>query len=53
MAATVEFGAFGVDRHLMHPIFQWLDYRYTDYGVFGRIAQRARSAAIAIASSPA
>ena len=34
---TVEFGVFGVDRHLMHPIFQWLDYKYEDYGVFGRI----------------
>lgn len=33
---TVEFGAFGVDRHLMHPIFQWLDYRYHDYGGFVR-----------------
>lgn len=33
---TVEFGAFGVDRHLMHPIFQWLDYRYKDYGGFVR-----------------
>ena len=33
----VEFGAFGVDRHLMHPIFQWLDYRYDDYGTFGRL----------------
>ncbi|MDB5573028.1 MAG: TonB-dependent receptor [Tardiphaga sp.] len=32
----VEFGAFGVDRHLMHPIFQWLDYRYQDYGAFAR-----------------
>ncbi|WP_458760837.1 TonB-dependent receptor family protein [Afipia sp. TerB] len=31
-----EFGAFGVDRHLMHPIFQWLDYRYKDYGGFAR-----------------
>jgi len=31
-ATTVEFGAFGVDRHLMHPIFQWLDYQYNDYG---------------------
>ena len=30
----VELGAFGVDRHLMHPIFQWLDYRYKDYGAF-------------------
>ncbi|MCE3256820.1 MAG: TonB-dependent receptor [Nitrobacter vulgaris] len=29
---TVEFGAFGIDRHLMHPIFQWLDYHYQDYG---------------------
>ena len=29
---TVEVGAFNVDRHLMHPIFQWLDYSYDDYG---------------------
>lgn len=34
---TVEFGAFNVDRHLMHPIFQWLDYTYDDYGGFGRV----------------
>ncbi|RXG89950.1 TonB-dependent receptor family protein [Bradyrhizobium vignae] len=33
----VEFGAFGVDRHLMHPIFQWLDYRYKDYGGFVKV----------------
>ncbi|MCK1519172.1 MULTISPECIES: TonB-dependent receptor [unclassified Bradyrhizobium] len=33
----VEFGAFGVDRHLMHPIFQWLDYCYKDYGGFAKI----------------
>lgn len=33
-ATTVEFGAFAVDRHLMHPIFQWLDYSYKDYGGF-------------------
>ncbi|MFL6809412.1 MAG: TonB-dependent receptor domain-containing protein, partial [Bradyrhizobium canariense] len=33
----VEFGAYGVDRHLMHPIFQWLDYRYKDYGGFAKI----------------
>jgi iron complex outermembrane receptor protein len=33
---TIEVGAFGVDRHLMHPIFQWLDYRYQDYGGFAR-----------------
>jgi iron complex outermembrane receptor protein len=34
---TVEVGAFNVDRHLMHPIFQWLDYSYDDYGGFGRV----------------
>lgn len=33
----LEFGAFGVDRHLMHPIFQWLDYRYQDYGGFAKV----------------
>ncbi|MBR1198764.1 TonB-dependent receptor [Bradyrhizobium sp. AUGA SZCCT0240] len=33
----VDFGVFGVDRHLMHPIFQWLDYRYKDYGGFARV----------------
>ena len=33
---TVDFGVFGVDRHLMHPIYQWLDYRYQDYGGFVR-----------------
>lgn len=34
---TVEFGVFGLDRHLMHPIFQWLDYTYEDYGAFARL----------------
>ncbi|WP_047308206.1 TonB-dependent receptor family protein [Rhodopseudomonas palustris] len=34
---VVDFGAFGVDRHLMHPIFQWLDYRYQDYGGFAKV----------------
>lgn len=33
---TIDFGVFGVDRHLMHPIFQWIDYRYKDYGLFAR-----------------
>ena len=33
----VDFGAFGVDRHLLHPIFQWLDYRYRDYGGFDKV----------------
>jgi len=33
---TVELGVFGLNRHLEHPIFQWLDYRYEDYGGFAR-----------------
>ncbi|WP_315763589.1 TonB-dependent receptor family protein [Bradyrhizobium sp. SZCCHNS2005] len=32
----IDFGAFAVERHLMHPIYQWLDYRYHDYGGFVR-----------------
>ncbi len=34
---SLEVGGFLVDRHLMHPIFQWLDYAYADYGAFARI----------------
>lgn len=34
---TVDIGLFGVDRHLMHPIFQYLDYRYQDYGGFAKV----------------
>ncbi len=34
---SVEVGGFIVDRHLMHPIFQWLDYQYEDYGGFARV----------------
>jgi len=34
---TIDFGLFGVDRHLMHPIFQYLDYRYQDYGGFAKV----------------
>jgi iron complex outermembrane recepter protein len=34
---SVEVGGFVVDRHLMHPIFQWLDYQYEDYGGFARV----------------
>ncbi|RAI24933.1 hypothetical protein CH340_25860, partial [Rhodoplanes serenus] len=35
-STVLELGLFGVDRHLMHPIYQWLDYRYEDYGGFAR-----------------
>jgi iron complex outermembrane receptor protein len=38
----LEVGAFNVDRHLMHPIFQWLDYRYDDYGGFARVTDESR-----------
>jgi iron complex outermembrane receptor protein len=34
---TLDVGLFGTDRHLMHPIFEWLDYKYRDYGVFARV----------------
>jgi iron complex outermembrane receptor protein len=33
---TVEIGAFSTNRHLMHPIFQWLDNTFDDYGFFGK-----------------
>lgn len=36
-ATTLEFGAFYLNRHLMHPIFQWLDYTYNDYGAFAKV----------------
>ncbi|KIZ40649.1 MULTISPECIES: TonB-dependent receptor [Rhodopseudomonas] len=35
---TVDFGLFGLDRHVMHPIFQWLDFKALDYGAFVRAA---------------
>lgn len=35
-STTLEFGVFGVDRHVMHPIYQWLDYRVKDFGGFVR-----------------
>ncbi len=34
---TVDLGLFGVRRHVMHPIFQWLDYRVRDHGGFFRV----------------
>jgi iron complex outermembrane recepter protein len=36
-STSVEVGGFIVDRHLTHPIFQWLDYQYEDYGGFARM----------------
>jgi len=34
---TIEVGAFANERHLMHPIYQWLDFTYHDYGAIGRL----------------
>jgi iron complex outermembrane recepter protein len=33
----LDVGAYVIDRHLMHPIFQWLDYSYQDYGGYSRL----------------
>jgi len=35
--ATFEVGLFATNRHLMHPIFQWIDQTVDDYGGFGRM----------------
>ena len=34
---TVEVGAYTMDKHLVHPIFQYLDYEYHDFGGFTRV----------------
>lgn len=33
---TIEFGLHGLDRHLMHPIFVWLDEKHRNFGGFIR-----------------
>lgn len=35
-ATTIDFGIFGVNRHVDHPIYRYLDYRVNDYGGFVR-----------------
>ncbi len=35
---ALEVGVFDVERHLQHPIYQWLDYTYQDYGTFARLS---------------
>ena len=34
--ATAEFGGYAINKHLIHPIFQYLDYTYNDFGAFAR-----------------
>jgi iron complex outermembrane receptor protein len=43
-STLLEVGAFALDRHLMHPIFRWLDYKYDDYGGFARLSDESRIA---------
>ncbi len=43
----LEVGAFNVDRHLMHPIFLWLDNTFDDYGGFARLSDWSRVGAYA------
>jgi iron complex outermembrane receptor protein len=35
-ATAVELGGFVNERHVWHPIYQWLDYTVSDYGGFAR-----------------
>jgi len=39
-----EFGAYLIDKHLIHPIYQYLDYRYHDFGGFGRLTDERQIA---------
>lgn len=36
-ATSLELGAAYSDKHLIHPIYQYLDYRYRDYLGYGRL----------------
>lgn len=33
---SAEFGLFAVEKQLIHPIFQYLDYQYNDRGAYAR-----------------
>jgi len=37
-STTLDVGAYYLDRHVDHPIFQYLDFTVDDYGGFVRIA---------------
>lgn len=39
-AMTAELGVFAVEKQLIHPIFQYLDYQYNDHGAFTRVVLR-------------
>ncbi|MEQ8229462.1 MAG: TonB-dependent receptor [Rhodospirillales bacterium] len=35
-SASVELGGYAAVKNLVHPIYQYLDYTYKDYGAYGR-----------------
>ena len=36
-ASSLEFGGYLVEKQLIHPIFQYIDYQYDDHGAFVRV----------------
>ncbi len=40
--AALDFGVFGIHRHVDHPIFQYIDYTVDDFGGFARVAHESR-----------
>ncbi|MGE4221604.1 MAG: TonB-dependent receptor family protein [Alphaproteobacteria bacterium] len=43
---TFEVGGYAVNKDLLHPIFQYLDYEYRDFGAFGRITDERQVAGL-------
>lgn len=43
---TLEGGVFAVEKQLIHPIFQYLDYQYIDRGAFARAVYDGRVAGL-------
>ncbi len=41
---SFEVGGYAVSKDLLHPIFQYLDYEYRDFGAFGRVTDERQIA---------
>ena len=41
---TFEVGGYAVNKDLLHPIYQYLDYEYRDFGAFGRVTDERQIA---------
>lgn len=39
---TLELGFYAAEKQLVHPIFQYLDYKYRDQGLFARAENESR-----------